>query len=65
MPGLKGQEIPFVAIAEENILPIVSLKEEPPKQNKPKDGVGDLSAIVIIKSDDDNTILLLVPIASY
>jgi len=60
---------------EEKILPIISLKEEPLKQNKLKDGVGDsLSsskplAIVIIDSNsngDDNNdiILLLVPIAS-
>ena len=44
---------------EEKILPIISLKEEPPKQNKPKDGVGDslLSSkplvIVIINSNSD------------
>ena len=60
---------------EEKILPIISLKEEPLKQNKPKDGVGDslssskLLAIVIINSNSDgnnnnNTILLPVPIAS-
>ena len=52
---------------EEKTPLIISLKEEPPKQNKLKDRVGDSlsSAIVIINSDDDdnNTILLLVPTA--
>jgi len=60
---------------EEKIPPIISLKEEPLKQNKLKDGVRDslLSskplAIVIINSNNNgnnnnNTILLPVPTAS-
>ena len=75
MPDLKEQEIYSVTTAEEKILPIISLKEEPLKQNKPKDRVGDslssskLLAIVIINSNsdgnnNDDTILLLVPTAS-
>ena len=48
----------------EGRLPLtISLKEEPLKQNKLKGGVGDLSSIVIIDSNDDNNdnIFLLIP----
>ena len=51
----------------EKILPIISLKEEPLKQNKPKDGAGDSTIVIIDSDDDDNndgTILLPVPTAS-
>ena len=69
MPNLKEQEIFSVATVEKKILPIISLKKEPLKQNILKDIIGDSlssSTIVINDSDDnnDNTILLLVPIAS-
>jgi len=51
----------------EKILLIISLKEESLKQNKPKNGAGD-STVVIIDSDNDDdndsTILLPVPTAS-
>jgi len=65
MLDLKEQEIPLVAIIEEKILPIVSLKEKL-KQNKLKDRAGDSllsskpsTTIVIDDSGDASTTIVI------
>ena len=71
MPDLKKQEILSIMTVKEKIPPIISLKEKPLKQNKPKDKVKDSllsskpSAIIIINNDsdsDNNNDTILLPV---